>query len=184
MKPDILLMTRNLGIGELYVSGEMVLQMDVRRQEAMHMVGIEVFCPFGIGTPGVDNPGIAWERFHPVKHTVPGTAAPEQTFGVAYKPSDGGFYYLAAIRVNGPGSAPEGMVAYTLPEGLYAACIYQNESFETGVNINLSNAIAFFHKWLDENGYRTLLPMETEYYGAKAFVEPYQIELWRKVEKA
>lgn len=183
MKPDILLVSKNLGVGELYVSNEMVLQIDVRHQEAMHMVGIELFCPIGIGTPGVDNPGIAWDRFHPVKHTVPGRVAPEQTFGVSYKPAEGGFHYLAAIRVEEPSTAPEGMVSFMLPKGLYACCIYQNESFEAGVNVNLSNAIAYFHKWIDDNGYRTEEMFEAEYYGPMAITEPYQIELWRRVGK-
>lgn len=187
MKPDILLNHKNLGVGEMYVSNEMVLQIDIRQREAMYMVGIDVFCPMGIGTPGVDNPGIAWGKFHPAKEQISNRSKPFAEFGVAYCPQDtpnnGGFHYLAAAQVDEPGPVPEGMVGYTLPAGLYACCIYQNESFEAAVDINLANANAYFHKWMDESGYRTVGMFEAEYYGPSAFKEPYQIEIWRLVEK-
>lgn len=187
MKPDILLMNRNLGVGELYVSGGMVLRIDVRQQEETNLVGVDVFCPIGIGTPGVDNPGVAWERFHPVKQNIPNLRLPGTEFGVSYStaenPQAGGFHYLAAAEVSAPGELPEGLTAYTLPAGLYARCVYQNPDFETAVSANLKSAIDYLCKWQAENGYEMDGWFEAECYGPAAHAEPFELEIWHRVKK-
>lgn len=187
MMPDIMLMNKNLGIGELYVSNGIVLRIEVSQQEATQMVGVDVVCPISIGTPGVDNPAVAWERFHKSKDSIPNKTEQRTEFGISYvspdNPVENGFHYLAAAKVSATGKIPEGMTSYTLPAGLYARCIYQNESFETGVSANMKSAIEYLQKWQAENGYRMAGMFSAEYYGPDAFAEPYQIEIWYLVEK-
>lgn len=187
MKPDIMLMNRNLGIGELYVSKGIILQIDVKQLEETHLIGIDLFCPFGIGSPGVDHPGIAWDRFHATKHQIANRCEPRTEFGISHRAEDGcsnGFRYLAAAKVGQPCRPPEGMAALTLPAGMYACCVYQNESFEAGVSVNLKTAIEYLCKWQTENGYEMDEDwFEAEYYGPAAFAEPYQIEIWHHVRK-
>lgn len=189
LKPDVLLMNKNLGIGELHVSDGIVLQIDLREQEEIHMIGIDVFCPIGIGTPGVDNPGVAWERFHPLKDGVPNRCAERTEFGISHCPPGtpaNGFHYLAATKVCPPCEPPEGMAGFTLPAGLYVRCIFQNEDLETAVSANLKSAIDYLCKWQSENGYAFARDgwFEVEYYGPAAFAEPYELEIWHRVEKA
>lgn len=181
-KPDVLLQNARLNIGEKYVADHMVLEIQVREQEAISLIGVDMFCPFSIHDTGIDNPGVAWEKFHQVKHTIKHRVQPRHEFGISYNHKKDGYHYLAATVVTHIEDMPNDMVSLVLPKGKYVCCIYENESFEEAVGPNLRSAMIYFEKWFKENKYKTAHNYVIESYNQDAFQAPFRLAIWANVK--
>ncbi|QVK18190.1 AraC family transcriptional regulator [Mycoplasmatota bacterium] len=182
-KPDVILQNAKLSLGDRYIADNMVLEIKLCEKEEIKMIGLDIFCPFGIETPGIDNPGIAWNRFHKMKHTILDKTCPTQEFGISYNHGEKGFHYLASTAVNQIEDIPKDMISFILPKGLYACCIYENESFEDGTGQNLKSAMDYFFNWFNENNYRPANNYAIEYYHEEALKKPHKIEMWVNIKR-
>lgn len=181
-KPDVILRHAKLNLGDRYISNNLVLEIQVHQKEEIKLIGYDLFCPFGIDTPGVDHPGIAWETFHKIKEKIPNRCEPRREFGISHEHGEKGFQYLASSVVHNIQEIPDDMISFTLPAGTYACCIYENEKFDEAVSTNMKNAMDYFHQWFMENKLEVASQYVIESYTDQSFEAPYRIEIWAHIK--
>lgn len=182
-KPDVMLSTTKLNIGDKYITDNILLEIKLREQQEIKTVGLNMFCPFGIETTGIDNPAIAWGKFHKSKNIIKKQTTPHKEFGISCNHSKVGFDYIVSVGVDNISAVPENMVSFIIPRGLYACCIFENKDFETAVSQNLKLAMDYFFSWINENNYSPKEHFAVEYYSEEAFKESYRIEIWVNIER-
>lgn len=181
-KPDVMLSNVKLNIGDKYISDNLLLEIKIREQEEIKTIGLNMFCPFGIETTGIDNPAIVWEKFHKTKNIIQNQSHPHKEFGITYNYDKNGFNYLASVAVDDISIVPDNMVSFIIPKGLYVCCIFENKDFETAVGQNLKVAMDYFFYWINENNYNPKEHFAVEYYSEEAFSNSYKIEIWVNIE--
>jgi AraC family transcriptional regulator len=108
--------------------------------------------------------GPLWDRFGPRATQVPKRRGHDM-FGVIYGRPQGErnrpdeLQYIAGVQVNGPGDLPEGMVAYTVPAGTFAAFIHR------GPIQNLRTTIhEVYRVWLPQSAWQHAQIADIELY--------------------
>lgn len=182
-KPDVMLSNTKLNIGDRYISDNILLEIKLREQQEIKTVGLKIFCPFGIETTGIDNPAIAWKKFHNSKNIIKNQTIPHKEFGISCNHNKEGFNYIVSVGVDNISDVPENMVTFTIPKGLYACCIFENKDFETAVGQNLKLAMDYFFSWISKNSYSPKEYFAVEYYSEEAFKESYKIEIWVNINR-
>lgn len=181
-KPDVMSSSTKLNIGDKYISDNILLEISLRQQEEIKTIGLNMLCPFGIESTGIDNPALAWEKFHETKNIIKNQSNPHKEFGITYNHNKDGFNYIASVAVDTISNVPENMTSFIIPKGLYACCIFENNNFETAVSENLKAAMDYFFTWIQENNYSPKEHFAVEYYSEEAFTDPYKVEIWVNIE--
>lgn len=75
------------------------------------------------------------------------------------------------------------MTEFTISQGLYACCIFENEDFKVATGQNLKIVMDYFQSWFNGSCYVPTENVFIEYYSENAFKKPHRIELWVKVIK-
>lgn len=102
-----------------------------------------------------------WQRFVPYIGRVPGQQGYE-TFGLCHSPDEeGGFEYMAGVRVSRTDDLPAGFTHQRLPARRYA--VFRHQGHISSIHETFS---AIFQRWLPQSGLQAADAPEFEFYSA------------------
>jgi AraC family transcriptional regulator len=156
-KLDFNLIETIVGEDETVIFDEMSINIKVQACPEIHTAGISKLC--GI-SKGVDDPGMLQGIFHGnnIGSVIPDQPDPPVSFGIGVTNylSNGtvnGFTYIVARQVVSYDHMPEELTLFPIPQGLYAVCRVEAETFDMLVNEVMYKAGNYMlNKWLPGNG--------------------------------
>lgn len=164
-KPDLSLKYRVVDMGIPLIASGIILEINTKEvSEEIKLAGVLQECT--MEPAGQDNPGVAWDKFHSIKKSIPNKSESCVDCGISL-PSEvkGKFNYLAAAQVDSFDSKENELYNYVVTEGLYVVCTFSAENFHNLTNSALDKAFAyFFHTWLPNSEYEMISNFALEYY--------------------
>ncbi|WP_312813857.1 DUF3788 family protein [Sedimentibacter sp.] len=158
IKPDLLLNYVRVDEDVPLIADGIVVEVTRRKLDKQRtFIGIKGEVPdnelAGGKTTGISAAGIIWDEFHRRKPNIMNLLPDGNEVGILYMGDarEGCCTYMAGAEVIENAQA-DGYASYTLPEGEYAVCCFEAESFTELVNSAVFKASAFMNKWMKDHG--------------------------------